>query len=661
MPVHIKPMYRTSAWLLAGCVALAVQAVPTARIFQAEPGSDTLVATRDAVRAWRASGHPREPVVIELAPGEYSLTAPLQLTAADSNVNWEATAPSRTCVNGGRHLTGFVADPAGRWHTVTSLRFEQLYVNGRRADRARAPWDGYFPILAVQSEDQPKWMARLTITVTPEAIAALPADPAALAQVELLVFHNWDTSRYRVTACDRTARTITVLGRPMIPSNPWTVRSWFRLENLGAMATRPGSWFLDPAGELTYVPRPGEQLDHTDFVAPVLEQFLQVRNTSSLRFTGLHFYYTSYTLPSGGDPPAQAAIEAGAAVDLAGVRDVTFANVEIAHTGNYGIWFQSDCRDCRLEHSLLADLGGGGVRIGMVGLERMASRQTRGIVVDNNIIRGCGRDHPSAVGIWIGQSPENRITHNDISDTFYTGISAGWTWGYGPAAATQNFIGCNRIHHLGQGVLSDMGGIYTLGVSPGSAVAGNVIYDVRARDYGGWGIYPDEGSSDWRIESNLVWQCTCVDPPGGGAFHQHYGATNLIANNIFAFSSGAPLQATRLEDHLSLTLEHNLILSSNAEFFAGPWRQMHVASRSNCFVYFGAPGRLFPTGDLASWQAAGHESGSIVTNLAIAGDWPDITLPRHSAALAAVGFQWFDPRAAGVYGTPAWQQAARSP
>jgi len=64
--------------------------------------------------------------------------------------------------------------------------------------------------------------------------------------------------------------------------------------------------------------------------------------------------------------------------------------------------------------------------------------------------------HPSAVAVWIGQSANNRITHNDISDTFYTAISVGWTWGYGRSLASNNFIGFNRIHRIGQGVLSDL-------------------------------------------------------------------------------------------------------------------------------------------------------------------------------------------------------------
>jgi len=651
-------MYRIPVFLLAGCLALAAQDVPATRIFQAEPGVNSLVAARDAVRAWRATGHPDEAVVIQLAPGEYSLTEPLLLTAADGQVTWQAPSPSRTLITGGQHLTGFVADPLGLWHTVTSLHFEQLYVNGQRALRARAPADGFFPIHAVRQQDLANGRALLTITVPPEAIAVLPADPAALTRVELRVYHNWDTTRYRLTSCDRAAGTISVTGYPLNKSNPWTARSWFRLENLGTQVSHPGTWFLDANGALTYYPRPGEHPETTDVVAPVAESLLRMQGANHVSFLGLRFYHVAYTLPPEGDPPAQASVEVGAALLVDDAREVSFENVEIAHTGNYGLWFRRGCQVCRVEHSRFMDLGGGGVRIGNPDLDEPPAFQTGRIVVNNNIIRSCGRDHPSAVGIWIGQSANNRITHNDICDTFYTGISVGWTWGYGPSAATNNFIGYNRIHQIGQGVLSDMGGIYTLGVSPGSAEVGNVIYDVRARDYGGWGIYPDEGSSDWRIENNLVWQCTCVNPPGGGAFHQHYGATNLLVNNVFAFSSGPLMQATRLEDHLSLTLEHNLLLSSNLDFFTGPWKQMQVASRSNCFIYVGAPRSLFPTGDLPAWQSAGHETGSLLTDLPITGSWPDITLPRHSAAAEAVGFQWFDPRLAGVYGTPAWRQEA---
>jgi len=628
------------------------------KIFAAAPGTNTLMAARDTVQAWRAAGHPDEPVSIKLQPGEYQLTEPLQLSAQDGNVTWETRNPEKTIISGGRHINNFSLDQAGLWHAKTDFRFEQLYVNGRRAIRARLPAEGFFNISSVKEEKLPGGKARITVSVPAAAIAALPADTAALQAVQILVFHKWDTSRFAVAAFDSAAGTITIEGESMKAWNPWNAQSRFILENSRLMLTQPGTWFLDGAGELSYLPRPGEQIGKTDFIAPVIEKFAELRGAANVHFQGLRFDFAGYQMPAEGCPPVQAAAKIGAAIEMDDARNVTFDECEIAHTGNYGIWFRQGCHDCRLDHCLLEDLGAGGLRIGEMAIRDEPSQQTDGIIADNNIIRGCGRVHPSAVGIWIGQSANNRITHNDISDTFYTGVSVGWTWGYGRSLATNNFIGYNRIHKIGQGVLSDMGGIYTLGVSPGSAEIGNVIFDVRAHDYGGWGIYPDEGSTGWSIESNLVWNCTCVTPRSGGAFHQHYGATNLLANNIFAFSSGPPMQATRVEDHLSFRLERNLIVSSNVVFFTGPWDKIQFESRSNCFVCVGAAGPLFPKGNLAAWQKTGHEAGSILTNLDFLGEWPDVTLPRRSPALA-VGFESFDSKLAGVDGARSWENLAK--
>ena len=200
-----------------------------------------------------------------------------------------------------------------------------------------------------------------------------------------------------------------------------------------------------------------------------------------------------------------------------------------------------------------------------------------------------------------------------------------------------------------------MGGIYTLGVSPGTTLSNNLIHDVLAFSYGGWGIYTDEGSSGIMLENNIVYRTK------DGGFHQHYGKENVVRNNIFAYSfTGGQLQRSRDETHQSFTFERNIVYFDRANLVGGQLEQRLVPLRLQLLL--GTPaGRpiVFPGGlNFEQWQAKGQDKHGIVADpLFVDPQHGDFTLKPDSPALK-LGFKPIDASEIGLTGPAEWRELA---
>ena len=676
--------------LLYSCLLLSFFSSTTADavdLFVSPDGNDSALGTTEAplaslhgavdrIRRLRKDRKVSGPVHVIVAEGSYEVRHPLLLLPHDSGtphspVYFKAAQGARPVFSGGKLISDWKVNADG--HFVTQIPevasgkwyFEQLYVNEQLATRARAPNMFYFYMQDVQEtplgkdaqkESRRHARAEQIVKVREEDythLATVGAD--ALSDVQMMVYHKWDNTRRFISSIDASNQRIRTIGQGMKSWNPWKRGTRFILENFAGALDAPGEWFLSRDGLLTYIPKPGDSIKGFSAVAPVVERFISIEGdwenhkpVSHVYFQGLTFKHAHWNTPPEGFEAAQAASPIEGVVMLDGATNVTMEDCEFANFGTYGIWIRRGCKNCVVRKCHLHDFGAGGIRVGDTSMPKDESQKTHHNTIDNNIVRHGGRLFPCAVGIWIGHSSDNRITHNEIADLFYTGISSGWRWGYNQAECKRNFIAYNHAHHLGWGVLSDMGGIYTLGPSQGTKVIGNVFHDIYAYTYGGWGLYTDEGSTGIKFENNLVYRVKT------GGFHQHYGRDNVVRNNIFAFSELHQLQATRAEKHRSFTFENNIVYYDSGKLLHGRWDELRYDSSKNCYWDTRGGPIDFAGRTLKQRQDKGHEQGSVIADPQFENPEQDDFRLAKSSPVFNLGFQLFDPSKAGVYGDADW-------
>jgi len=177
----------------------------------------------------------------------------------------------------------------------------------------------------------------------------------------------------------------------------------------------------------------------------------------------------------------------------------------------------------------------------------------RDITVSNNKIHDLGFDFRGIMSVVPTYITNATISHNEIYNLPYTGVSIGYGWGanepggntqyanrglynYQPryttaTTASNNKIVGNYIHDVMQ-QMTDGACIYTLSWNPGATISGN--YCLRTNGF--FGVYFDEGSKYYTVTNNVF-----ASVGGTWATANYFGGENMgnfTLTNNWANSSG---------------------------------------------------------------------------------------------------------------------------
>ena len=317
------------------------------------------------------------------------------------------------------------------------------------------------------------------------------------------------------------------------------------------------------------------------------------------------------------------------ALFIANATNIVISNVEISHTGSYGVHIREGTSSVTLINSLITDTGGGGVWVGdwSTSIPIIANSNK---IISNEISYG-GNVFPSAVGVLVFRAFDIVIVDNVIHHHRYNGISIGSQNDYSPSYTSKIIVSQNYIYTIGQHILCDQGGIYMIGIQPGTFIHGNVVKNVFSYAEYMWGIYLDDSASNIVVSNNVVYNT------GWASMFQHIGANNTIINNVFTRASlfppahpddpfpDADVRIQQPENHTSWTYTRNIVY----DIFKGTNHTViklnpKVIATFNDNVYYNPYGTLLLFGSeqlsFFEWQQTGQDNNSVLADPLFVGD-----------------------------------------
>ncbi len=648
----------------------------------------TIQKARDAIREMKKKNGLTEPVTVYIRGGVYELTETLVFTIEDSGtiecpITYTAYNDEEPVISGSRKIAGPWKNYKGKIQvcTVDAVKegkwyFKQLFLNGERQIRARAPNDSLDKQGTFYRVDAKRFSPDGGVTWV-ESDDASPDDTEEdlgrnafryrdqnirkwtnLNDVEVVLLYSWNEARLLISEIDEAKRVVRFTGPLGRRLGGHGINRYY-IENVLEELDQPGEWYLDRhTGELYYWP--ADESEKAELRAPVLNELVRFEGdvegnnyVQYINISSLTFGETDYMLPKEGIPTIRDVgdIWFPATITMKGVSECVFEDNTIRNTGTYALDLTGDA--IRVIGNKIYDTGSGGIINRSYGKHRN--------VIAYNHIHHCGSVFHSAVGINLDDGGGS-IANNLIHDISHTGIYVRhFETDYGQEKQRRNqeqglIIEYNEIHDVMQ-MVNDGGGIFVR--DDYITIRNNLIYNSPNH-----GIYLGCETRNCLVENNIVYDTR-------DALQAWYdNKNNTIFNNIFAGQTTTALLYTNASGtrHEQVRCLRNIIYLSSpgAVPYASLWmtnscdeRSLPMESDYN-IIYHTAGTELGITwmdkvygkdlNTFEDWKQLGFDTHSIIADpLFVDPENHDYNLRPDSPALK-MGFKPIDVSRVGLRG-----------
>ena len=541
----------------------------------------TLEAAQTAVREAIKNGN-NTSIEVVVRGGTYYLNQTMEFTPEDSGpisapVIWKAAEGEKVVLSGGRRLIGmWKKNNEGVWylglpetkgwnHNVNEPEkyskspnalwsFRELFVNGKRAIRARYPnknQDNPF-LYAISSSGNQLKIA--------DGKVKKSWGEEEDAQINLVprwrFFNQWND----VVGVEAENGSIN-LG-PREQHFEIDKGSWFWIEGVKAELDMPGEWYLDhKMGILYYKPLAGESPNKSEIIAPYLNRIFYLKGdiekgtyVKNISFQGFDFRHTTFTLGQ-----IEARVHTDCAVMFENAQNCKIENCHFDNIGGYALWLHLDSKNNVFDNNSVKNSGGGGVLLTGARLSYMddskiytAGEKAEKVFpilnrITRNTVEHCGKIRYYGGGVHIdsrpasmAMEPGNYIAHNHFSDLSRNGIFVFRNQG-------GNVVEFNEIHDCMQTTI-DGAAIHFATMNRLAApnyILNNYLYDI-------WGYEQLANGKPHRTLAN-------------GVFLDWATSNTTVRNNVIYNTGDKEIKP--IMGNWNLVLENNLASKTKIEPF----------------------------------------------------------------------------------------------